>query len=133
MKTLLALAVAALGLSASPVHAVALGLQSSTPTNARVVVRHEGRQPVKVRIVVVDENLQDLPTRAMPANLLVTRNSKPRKSFVRLPEGAYAVCARVEPSSTEAVAVAYQSCQKLREKGTRSSGLSIRLGNALGN
>ncbi len=136
MKGILALiALASVGFTAAPSYGVAIGLQSANPANARVAVTHNGRSPVRASIVVLDQDLNIIPARAMPSTVMVSRTSKPRKSFIRLPENAYAVCARVEPSRRNdgTVSVAYQSCQKLRDKGKARTNLSTRMGNAFSN
>lgn len=124
----------ALFLTAPSAQALTLGLKSSSLTNARVTVAHRGNKPLRARIVAVDKNMQEIQgTSSVPSTLMVTKNGNARHAFIRFPEGAFAVCAKVDAGKESGSLVNFQSCQRVRNKNGRKGGdLNLRLQNAIG-
>lgn len=120
--------------------ALSAGIVHQAGTNVRVSLSHNGA-PLEVRMVAVDRQYNDVEgTQSFPEVARATR--KPRKVSVRVPSGAWAICARtVKPvgfNGQIGSGVHFESCAELdpdqlqgRRFGFGSFGSSNGLRNAL--
>ena len=95
---------------------MAVGIDFATGSNARVFVRHTGK-PVVIKMVAIDKDLNEVPVKAMPPNVIASGNIKARSVFVQYPKDTYAICGKVTPvnkvDGSAGVGLAYRACTAL--------------------